>query len=538
MALHPTLIVHNAQILTLDPNQPRAQAMAIAEEKILQVGTNKEILALAKTNTQIIDLEGQVIVPGFNDSHMHLINLGQGLDAVDLTRVRSREELIWAGQEYVQRHPEKEGIFGRGFNEETFTSKGLPTREDLDLIAKDKPIFFYRVCGHIAVVNTRALEWAGIDDKTPDPPGGKIDRTPSGEATGVLRETAIELVTKLIPSPSISDLKRFIRIASSEAARLGLTTVQTNDLHGERTLSNRLTAYLELAEAGELPIRVELQATMATPSDLQAYLEVYKKQAQFNSRVKLGPLKLYADGSLGGRTAALTYPYADAPETSGMTIYDQAELDELVLIAAKENLQVAIHAIGDLAMDMVIESFEKAKAAVPAWTARPRIIHAQITRLDQLEKMGRLGIVADIQPIFVPTDLHFVEQRIGTENAKYAYAWKTMQEVGVMTAGGSDSPVEPCNPLWGMHAAITRQDREGNPQGGWNPQECLSKEEALQLFTMGSAYAAHEEGSRGSLSAGKLADFVVLPQDPTEVEPHNLLEMKVSSTYVGGKRVY
>lgn len=538
MALHPTLIVHNAQILTLDPNQPRAQAMAIAEEKILQVGTNKEILALAKTNTQIIDLEGQVIVPGFNDSHMHLINLGQGLDAVDLTRVRSREELIWAGQEYVQRHPEKEGIFGRGFNEETFTSKGLPTREDLDLIAKDKPIFFYRVCGHIAVVNTRALEWAGIDDKTPDPPGGKIDRTPSGEATGVLRETAIELVTKLIPSPSISDLKRFIRIASSEAARLGLTTVQTNDLHGERTLSNRLTAYLELAEAGELPIRVELQATMATPSDLQAYLEVYKKQAQFNSRVKLGPLKLYADGSLGGRTAALTYPYADAPETSGMTIYDQAELDELVLIAAKENLQVAIHAIGDLAMDMVIESFEKAKAAVPAWTARPRIIHAQITRLVQLEKMGRLGIVADIQPIFVPTDLHFVEQRIGTENAKYAYAWKTMQEVGVMTAGGSDSPVEPCNPLWGMHAAITRQDREGNPQGGWNPQECLSKEEALQLFTMGSAYAAHEEGSRGSLSAGKLADFVVLPQDPTEVEPHNLLEMKVSSTYVGGKRVY
>lgn len=538
MALHPTLIVHNAQILTLDPNQPRAQAMAIAEEKILQVGTNKEILALAKTNTQIRDLAGQVIVPGFNDSHMHLINLGQGLDAVDLTRVRSREELIWAGQEYVQRHPEKEGIFGRGFNEETFTSKGLPTREDLDLIAKDKPIFFYRVCGHIAVVNTRALEWAGIDDKTPDPPGGKIDRTPSGEATGVLRETAIELVTKLIPSPSISDLKRFIRIASSEAARLGLTTVQTNDLHGERTLSNRLTAYLELAEAGELPIRVELQATMATPSDLQAYLEVYKKQAQFNSRVKLGPLKLYADGSLGGRTAALTYPYADAPETSGMTIYDQAELDELVLIAAKENLQVAIHAIGDLAMDMVIESFEKAKAAVPAWTARPRIIHAQITRLDQLEKMGRLGIVADIQPIFVPTDLHFVEQRIGTENAKYAYAWKTMQEVGVMTAGGSDSPVEPCNPLWGMHAAITRQDREGNPQGGWNPQECLSKEEALQLFTMGSAYAAHEEGSRGSLSAGKLADFVVLPQDPTEVEPHNLLEMKVSSTYVGGKRVY
>ena len=530
----PTQIFYNARIITLDPAQPRAEAMALTGEIISAVGSNEEIRALATEETKSHDLQGQVVIPGFNDSHMHLIHLGQFMDGVNLTTARSVTDLIRLGQEYVERNPMKAWILGRGFNDETFEIKTLPTKADLDQISQTVPILFTRVCGHIAVVNSKALEQTGITDTTPNPAGGSIDRYGSGEATGVLRENAIDLVRTLIPSPTVEDLKHAIRIASQAAVSLGLTTVQRNDLHGTRTLINRLEAYAQLEEAGELPLRVDLQSTMPTPEELKCYIEIRRNRPSLGNKVTLGPLKLFADGSLGGRTAALTHPYADEPGTSGMAIFSQEELDELVLIAAQANLPVAIHAIGDRAMDMVIDSYEKAKLAEEGWTARPRIIHAQITRYDQLERLAKLGIVCDIQPIFVPTDLHFVEARVGLDTSQYSYAWKTMAELGIHTAGGSDCPVESCNPLWGMHAAITRQDQEGYPREGWHPKERLSAEEALALFTKGSAYAAHQEELKGSLSVGKLADFVVLPEDPTEVNPEKLLTMKVTATYVGG----
>lgn len=535
----PTAIFYNAKVITLDPAQPRAEAMALIEDKILVLGKDETIRALASKDTELHDLQGQVVIPGFNDSHMHLINFGQGMDGVNLTTARSVADLVRLGQEYVAKNPERTWILGRGFNDETFNRKMLPTKADLDQISQDQPILYTRVCGHICVANTKALQLAGISAGIPDPSGGGLDRdTATGEPNGVLRENAIDLVRRLIPSPTVDDLKRVIRIASQEAACLGLTSVQSNDLGGTRTMINRLEAYRQLAEAGELPIRVELQSTMPTPDELDTYLEVRKAHPVLGSRVKLGPLKLFTDGSLGGRTAALTHPYADDPTTSGMPIFTQGELDELVLIAAGANLQVAIHAIGDRAMDMVMDSVEKAKLAHPGWTARPRIIHAQITRYDQLERMAKLSIVCDIQPIFVPTDLHFVEARVGVANAKHSYAWKTMAELGIPTAGGSDCPVESCNPLWGMHAAITRQDQDGHPPAGWHPEECLTGLEALSLFTQGSAYAAHEEDLKGTLSPGKLADFVILPEDPTEVEPEKLLTMKVTATYVGGQKAF
>ncbi len=534
----PTAIFYNARFITLDPAQTGAEAMALVGDKILALGKKEEIRALAAEETEVVDLEGQVVIPGFNDSHMHLVNLGQGMDGVNLTTARSVADLIHLGQEYVANNPQRGWILGRGFNDETFDRKVLPTKADLDQISRDQPILYTRVCGHICVANTKALEMAQIDATTPDPPGGGFDRhRETREPTGVLRENAIDAVRKLIPSPTVDDLKRVIRIASQEAASLGLTSVQSNDLGGTRTMVNRLEAYRQLSEEGELPIRVELQCTMPTPEELKTYIGVKAMHPTLGSKVTLGPLKLFTDGSLGGRTAALTHPYADDSSTSGMPIFTPEELDELVLIAAQANLQVAIHAIGDRAMDMVMDSFEKAKLAAPGWTARPRIIHAQITRYDQLERMAKLGVVCDIQPIFVPTDLHFVEARVGSENAKWAYAWKTMAELGAHTAGGSDCPVESCNPLWGIHAAITRQDQNGYPQEGWHPEECLTAMEALALFTKGSAYAAHEEDLKGTLSPGKLADFVVLPEDPTEVAPEKLLTMKVSATYVGGERV-
>lgn len=533
----PTEIFYNAKIITVDPLYPKAEAMAIVGDRILAVGTSEEMLYLASPKTRHTDLDGQVVIPGFNDSHMHLINWGQSMDGVDLTKARSVQDIIELGQEFHSNHPDHEWIIGRGFNDEVFLQKALPTRADLDKISIDRPVFFTRVCGHICIANSKALELGGICANTPDPFGGSIERDSIGVATGVLRGSARVLVRDCIPSPTVDDLKRVLRKACQEAASLGLTTVQSNDLHGAETLNNRLEAYAQLVAADELPIRVNLQACMPTLRDLTAYLEV-RKQDNLNSLVTLGPLKLFADGSLGGRTAALSAPYADAPHTSGIASFSQEELYELVHLAAENNLQVAIHAIGDQAIDMVINCYEKAKNAVPAWTARPRIIHCQISRYDQLLRMSSLGIMADIQPIFVPTDLHFVEQRVGVANAEYAYAWKTMNHLGIHTAGGSDSPVESANPLWGMHAAITRQDQNGYPKAGWHPEERLTAMDALALFTIGSAYVIHEETIKGSLSPGKLADFVVLPEDPTVAAAQELLTMKVTATYVGGRKVF
>lgn len=346
----------------------------------------------------------------------------------------------------------------------------------------------------------------------------------------------MELVNRLIPPPTVQDRKEIIRRASVKAAAMGLTTIQSNDIFGSTSLQEDFDAYAQLDQAGELPIRFVIQATMPSPKELREYVEAYQAYGP-SPRLRLGPLKLYADGSLGGRTAALTAPYADALGTTGMLLYDQAELDELVCIAAQHNLQVAVHAIGDRALDLVLNSYERAKILYPAWNRRPRVIHAQITRFDQLQRMARLGVVADIQPIFVPTDLHFVDKRIGPTRAEHAYAWKSMLRLGIATAGGSDCPVESCNPLWGLHAAITRQDRQGYPPEGWHPQECLSPWEALHLFTVGSAYSTHEEQIKGTLSPGKLADFVVLPKDPLTVDPQELLDLKISATFIGGKRV-
>ncbi|NLJ67942.1 MAG: amidohydrolase [Firmicutes bacterium] len=535
----PVKLFYNARIITMDPSQPAAEAIAVSSDRILAVGKAEVLSSITPRDTQRIDLQGQVVVPGFNDSHMHLLHWGLGMMGADLTAARSVDDVIRLGREYARSNPDREWIIGRGWNDETFAVKTLPTKDDLDQISVHRPVIFTRVCGHVCAVNSKALELAGINAATPDPPGGGIDRAADGfEPTGVLREDAITLARRLLPEPTVTDLKEVLSKATRAAAALGLTTVQSADLDGAGTLSMRLDAYHQLAAAGELPIRILLQAVMPTPDDAAAYLDARRCWPNLGPHLSLGPLKLFADGSLGARTAALSQPYADAPDTSGMPIYTQAELDELVRLAAEANLQTAVHAIGDGALEMVLRSYERAKALIPCWTVRPRVIHCQIAGRQQLERMAALGIVADIQPIFVPTDLHFAEERIGKRSAFSIYAWKTMQQLGIRTAGGSDCPVESCNPLWGMHAAITRQDRSGNPPGGWHPDERLTPMEALALFTRGSAYAAQEEAVKGSLTPGKLADFVVLPKDPTKAPPEELLEMQVTATYVGGRQVW
>lgn len=529
-------ILFNGNIINMEASRPRAQALAMAGGRFVAVGSNEEILALQGPDTQVIDLEGQTVVPGLADSHMHLVNLGAGMETVDLTSARSQQDLVRLGQEFLANNPQRSWIAGWGFNHDKFTNRAMPTRSDLDQISTGIPILFTRTCGHIAVANSKALELAGIGAHPQQPQGGQIDVDASGVPTGVLRESAIGLVRRLAPKPTVADYKRMLALATQHAVSLGLTSVHSDDLAGH--FAEVLQAYRELVEEDRLPIRVSLQIRLYTPDQLDEFLRV-KEQFSFPPHtVDYGPVKVMTDGSLGGRTAALKEPYADDPTTSGVEVLDQETINRILVKAHDLGMQMSGHAIGDRAMEMLLNAFQLALERNPRPDARPRIIHAQITTPEILQRCLDLGVVCDIQPGFLGTDMHIVEQRIGKERMQTTYAWRTMREMGIPTAGGSDCPVETCNPLVGIQQAVTRQDMNGYPEGGWLPQEKLTLQEALELFTLGPAYCSFKEELLGSISVGKLADCVVLDQDPMTVEPQHIAQIRVKATYVGGRRRY
>lgn len=529
-------ILFNGNIITLDGNQPRAQALAMAGGRFVAVGANEEVLAMQGPDTELVDLKGQTVIPGLADSHMHLANLGAAMETVDLTSARSQQDVVRLGQEFLANHPNRPWIAGWGFNHDKFENGAMPTRCDLDLISSDIPILFTRTCGHIAVVNSKALELAGIGAHPNQPQGGQIDVDDNGVPTGVLRESAIGLVRRLAPKATVEDYKRMLALAAQHAVKHGLTSVHSDDLAGH--FAEMLQAYSELVEEDRLPIRVSLQARLYTPEQVDEFMRV-KEQYEFPPHtVEYGPVKVMTDGSLGGRTAALNEPYADDPTTRGVEVLDQDTINRILGKAHALGMQMSGHAIGDRAMEMLLNAFQLALEKNPRPDARPRIIHAQITTPEILQRCVDLGVVCDIQPGFLGTDMHIVERRIGKERTQTTYAWRTMREMGIPTAGGSDCPVETCDPLVGIQQAVTRQDMNGFPEGGWLPQEKLTVQEALELFTLGPAYCSFKEELLGSITLGKLADCVVLDDDPMTVEPQEITRIQVKATYVGGRRRY
>ncbi|MGI6344412.1 MAG: amidohydrolase [Bacillota bacterium] len=526
----------NGKIITLDRSQPEVEALAVADQKIVAVGSTAEIMALCSPETEVVDLAGRTVVPGFNDSHMHLGNLGQRLEQVQLNGVRSRQELIEVSRAFLKAHPDVQWLVGGGWNHDKFDDRQLPTRHDLDQISTEIPILYSRTCGHIGVVNSRALEIAGLGQDPVQPAGGVIDVDENGMPTGILRESAKGLVSRHLPENSVADYKRYFQAAARQAASFGLTSVQSDDIGSG--MGEKLQALRQLVEEDSLPVRVNLQVRLHSVERIEEYLRL-REEYQFPAgTVEYGPLKLMTDGSLGGRTAALRAPYADDPSTCGVEVLPQEQINELLLFAHSQGLQMAGHAIGDRAMDMLLNGIENALNERPQQDARPRIIHAQITTPDILERMQRLGVVCDIQPGFVGTDLHIVESRVGAERMRHTYAWKTMRQMGIPTAGGSDCPVESCNPLIGIQIALTSQDLNQFPEGGWMPSQRLTLQEALELYTIGSAYASFDEDRKGTLSVGKLADMVVLERDLREVAPGEIASVRVLATYLGGRQVY
>jgi len=529
---HPVLVT-GGTILTLDRRQPRPEAMVLMGDRVLALGGRRQ-LAESWSTAETIDLAGRAVIPGLTDSHLHLLSYGQMLDQVILNGQTTIQGVLDLVRARAMQAAPGEWVLGRGWDQDLFAERRYPTRDDLDKAAGDHPVLLVRACGHCSVVNSKALELARVTAATPDPAGGLIERDADGRPTGVLHERAAGLVREIIPRPDEAALRRALGRALELALSRGLVACHPDDVRSSGDFATAWRLYSELLpQLGGPRIRIDV-------SDFQLDELIARglRSGSGDGWLSVGAIKTFVDGSLGASSAALTRPYADGAG-SGIVVQPRDQFMATVRRAHQHGLQVAVHAIGDLAVDWALDAIEEAQAEYPAPASlRHRVVHVQITRPEQFDRFARLGAVAEIQPIFVRTDKLWVESRVGAERARHSYNWATMVRGGVACAGGSDGPVEPLDPMLGLHAAVTRQDAAGEPVGGWLPDQRLSVHEALELFAVGGAYAAGEEGWRGRLVPGYAADFVILDRSPDAVEPSEIKDLKVLETYIAGRRVY
>ncbi len=536
------LIFYNGRVLTIDYQQQEARAVAVKAGKIAAVGDDSEVLALKSDMTTMVDLAGRTLVPGFNDSHMHLLSHALTAEKVDLRHCKGIEQVIAEIQDFIRKKRIKTGewVFGWGWDQVFFNENRMPEREDLDRASLEHPVAIMRTCCHILSVNSAALKKAGIDRQPAKIRGGNVVTGLQGLPTGVLEEKAMRLVMDLFPPMDRDMLKELIKSAAEDFIAAGLTSVQTDDLTalGGKKSPLLVDTYRELELSGELPLRINLQALLPTMDELQYFLKCGYRTGQGSDMFKIGPLKLLTDGSIGGRTALVSTPYEDDPENYGVVVLPRSELKQLVRLAYENDMQVAVHAIGDTAVNMVLDVYEETTQNFPRSDPRFRIIHVSMSSPSILERFEEQNVIADIQPSFIPSDHVLVDRHLGLKRAAWTYRWKDFIERGIRLAGGSDCPVESYKPLEGIHAAVTRQDKNGNPPGGWFPDQCLSLEQALYIYTMGSACCTFEENIKGSITEGKLADLVVLSEDIKAAEPSMIRDIEVDMTIVGGNIAY
>ncbi|MEM2105791.1 MAG: amidohydrolase [Candidatus Bathyarchaeia archaeon] len=514
-----SLVILNANVITLDKRRPRAEAIAVFGDKIVAVGFNSEVRKYVSDETRVVDAKGKSVVPGLVDCHVHMAGFGSFLQTVDLRDAKSIAEVQQRIRDFVAKNPDKPWVLGGRWDHERFAEKRLPNRWDLDAAVKEKPVFLVRVCGHVGVANSKALELADIKRETVVN-SGKVDLDVSGEPTGILRESAMELVWRVIPKPDFKSMEEYCLRACQEALRVGLTGV-----HWIVDSVDEIRVVQKLFFEGKLPLRVYL-GVPARLLDALACLGLFSGFG--NSMLKLGFVKVFADGSLGARTAALKEPYSDDPKTSGVLLYTQRSLNRLVLKAHKASLQLAVHAIGDRAVEAALKAYEKAFKAFPRANHRHRIEHCSVLNPRLIRRMKRLGLIASVQPHFVVSDF-WVFQRVGERRGRWVYPFKTLMREGIVVCSGSDSPVEPINPLLGVWAAVAKTNLA---------EERLSLDEALRTYTLNAACASFEENLKGSIEVGKLADLTVLSEDLDRIPPEKIRDVSVEMVIVGGKIVY
>ena len=516
----------------------REEAIALRGERIQAVGKNAEIEKLKGPSTQVVDLGGHFVMPGFNDAHLHLADAGLQKLNVDLTGVRTLDEFRQRVLAKVETAQPGEWILGGGWDETMWPVKSLPSRWDLDEVSGGHPVFLDRVDGHLAVANTRALQLANITLATHDPQGGKIDRDANGQPTGILREGAQQAVRAVIPPPNHDMRRKGIEVALADLAAHGVTSAQDYSPGGEN-----FQIYEDLEKEGKLTARISEWLTFNdSVGELKKQRDAHP---QSDLMLHTGMLKGFMDGSLGGHTAALMQPYADDPKNSGLPQYDVAKLNEMAKERVLAGFQLGFHAIGDKGVQMALDAFAEAEKAAKEQRVkapnggddfRLRVEHAQVTTPAQIARFKDLKVIASVQPSHLLTDIRWAKDRLGPKRAATSYAWAGFLNKGVTLAFGTDYPVEPVSPVRGLYAAVTRKSEDGKQE--FFPEQKLTMDQAIAAYTAGSAFAEFEEKEKGKLMPGMLADFVVLDRDVTAASPEKLLATKVLRTVVGGKTVY
>jgi predicted amidohydrolase YtcJ len=500
--------------------------------KVLETGDGQALRARFPA-AQHIDGHGATMLPGLIDAHGHILSMGAAMTAIDLVGTQSLSDAQSRVSAYARAHAERKWLLGRGWNQVIWKLGRFPFAAELDAVSEGRPAVLERIDGHAEWVNTAALRAAGITRATPDPQGGRIEHDASGNPSGVLVDNAMNLVDKVTPPPSDEELRVALRAALAHMNSVGLTSA------GDAGVSARaITLYREFADQGQLTARI--------------YAMIADTGEDFRTLSKQGPLiaygadfltvravKLFADGALGSRGAAMLAPYSDAPTQRGLLFMSDKDMEAKIETALKAGYQVNVHAIGDAANRQVIDGFEAAYKVVPGGRAlRNRIEHAQIVSLADIPRFKQLDLIASMQPTHATSDMNMAEDRVGKERLKGAYAWRSYLNQGTRIAGGSDFPVESDNPFLGLYSAVTRADHDGKPAGGWHPEQAMTLTEAFRAFTLDAAYAQHQEKTLGSLEPGKWADFILVDRDLFHVPPLDIWKLQVQGTWVAGKQVY
>ena len=534
MSVQAQTVIENANGYTLNKQGDLVQFTALAfdaQGKILAVGSAADVSAKAP-GARRVDMGGKTLLPGLIDAHGHVFGLGQMLTQLDLSQTTSLEGALKAIADYSRANAGQGWLRGRGWNQENWKLGRFPTAADVDTVVSDRPVWFERVDGHAGWANSRALAAAGITDKTPDPAGGKIVRDANGKATGVLVDAAQELVTKVLPAQTEAEGRIVLDRALGALAKVGVTS--THDA-GLGVAEDRL--YRAYVDQGKLTARI-YGMIGGTEGDFDALAKNGPLKTYGNDMYALRAVKLYSDGALGSRGAALIKPYSDEPHSHGLLFYKTAQMDAMMKKAMARGYQVNVHAIGDAGNHQILDIYQKELAATKSAAQRHRIEHAQVVTQADIVRFKTLGIIPSMQPTHATSDKNMAETRVGHERIKGAYAWRSFLHQGSRIACGSDFPVESPNPFFGIHAAVTRQDASGQPIAGWYPNQAMSLKEAFRCFTLDAAYAGHAENSLGSLEPGKWADFIVVDQDLFKVSTYDIYKTGVLQTWVGGKQVY
>lgn len=529
-------VFYNGCISTLDQSDRFAEAVGIQDGKIAFIGSNEEALALSCDDRT--DLRGRLMLPGFVDSHLHMLHYAFVEASVKLFGCKSVEDCLDAAKQRLEDSTAKgkglRWLFCRGWNEELFSEARYPTLAELDALASDIPIIMVRVCGHIAVCNSCGLERLKQIKEFPE-----IERDVDCES-GLLKENAVQFFYSVLDAPAQEQVEEFIRLGMKHLNEKGITGIQSDDLASlpGKNWRRILNAFQSLQFRGQMTLRVYEQCLFERFEDLKTFIGMGYRTGQGGDFFRIGPVKLLQDGSLGARTAALTQPYEGDPDNRGIIIYEQEELNQIISYCDEHAMQAAVHCIGDRAMDMVLEAIEASPFSSENPKGRHGIVHAQITNPAILDRMKRDGVIAYIQPVFVDLDMDVVESRVGRARMDKVYAWKSMLDMGIPAAGGSDAPVVGFDIMENIYFAVTRKNFSGKPEGGWLPEERLSVKEAVRLFTQAPAYASFSEETHGTIELGKTADLVVLEENLYEAPEERIKEIPVSMTIVGGSVVY